>query len=152
MLIVVGPVDAASARAWTGHLLAALEVVRAERHLLPFRLPDEVAHDFERFLRTWADIARDADVFFWEADLDPDQVRSLVRYWANLDSLGDDWVDGVGLAWSPMAARPFFDALTSGVADALSREGEPDPFADLLVDRGRQQVLDASGGPERPRG
>lgn len=140
MRISIGPVDAGAARTWTAHLLANLVVVRRRQDALPFRLPDEIADDFEHFLREWHSTAVRSATFRWSRELDADHVRSLVRYWANLDSLGDDGVRALGLEWAPPSARPFFEAVAGAVAAALTSAGEDDPFAELLVDRGRRPV------------
>ena len=116
-------------------MLANLETLRPLRHLLPFRLPDEIADRFVDLLREWRDHAeRCGPTFVWSGDLDEDDVRTLVRYWANLDSLSDDTLDDLGLSWSPPDARPFFDALAHATAAALAaEEGGADQFAELLV-------------------
>lgn len=149
MIVSIGPVDAGAARRWTAHLLANLELVRAQRDRLPIRLPDEVIEDFTTLLRDWHGHAVRTDVFHWQADLDPDAVRTLVRYWANLDSLTDEQVRDLGLNWAPPSSRPFFEAVTAAVAIALAAEdadGHTDPFADLLVEHGRRPVRDVRAG------
>jgi hypothetical protein len=145
VLVAIGPVDADAARRWTAHMLANLEVVRAQRDLLPIRLPDEVVEDFTVLLHDWHAQAVRSDLFHWTADLDPAAVRSLVRYWANLDSLSDEQVRRLGISWAPPSGRPFFEAVAAGVAEALAAEdvdGRSDPFADLLVEHGRRPVRD----------
>ena len=135
MRVVIGPVDAGAAREWTEHMLANLEVIRSKRRLLAFALPDEVLDHFRQLLGDWRDAATTDETFLWEADFDPDTVHHLVHYWANLDSLSDGDVERLGIEWAPMSARPFFDALATGVAAALARSGEEDVFAALLVER-----------------
>lgn len=135
MRVVIGPVDAAAAREWTAHMLANLEVVRSRRRVLAFALPDEVIDEFQQLLGEWRAAADRDDTFLWQADFDPDTVHHLVQYWANLDSLSDADVERLGIEWAPLSARPFFDALATGVADALARSGEEDVFAALLVER-----------------
>lgn len=152
MLLVVGPVDADAARAWTGHMLRNLEVVAEARDRLPFRLPEEVSDDFVGLLQGWLDLAQGRDVFEWEARFDPERLRSLVRYWANLDALTDDQVAALGVSWSPPHARPFFDALARAVAEAFERAGDPDPFAELLADVERVPGDPGPGGGRTARG
>lgn len=141
MRIVIGPVDAEASRQWTRHLLANLTIVKRRRSQLPFRLPSEVVEDFAQLLSVWSGHA-EGDVFLWSGDLEEDWVRSLVRYWANLDSLSDDEVAALGLTWAPPAARPFFDAVTTAVAEALASTGTRDPFAELLVEHAQRPVRD----------
>lgn len=146
----IGPVDAGAAQTWTSHLLANLAVVRARAGTLPFRLPDEVADEFERLLLEWHALAVRTTTFHWTSDLPPDHVRALVRYWANLDSLSDDVVRALGVDWAPPSARPFFEALAAGVADALAAAGPEDRFAELLITHGRRPVRGAWGGRPAP--
>jgi hypothetical protein len=142
MRIEIGPVDVEAARCWLPHVLAGLETVRARRHALPFRFPDEVADEIEALLGGWLAHARSATAeFHWVGILDEAQVRRLVQYWANLDSLTDDQVRGLGVDWAPAGGRPFFVALTTAVADALAgAEQGVDPFATLLVAHGDRPV------------
>jgi hypothetical protein len=149
--LVVGPVDAGAARAWTGHMLRNLAVVREVPERLPFRLPDDVTDEFVRLLEGWYAGAEGRAVFEARESLDLDRLRSLVRYWANLDSLTDAQIAELGVTWSDERARPFFDALAAGVADALARSGAPDPFAELLADPDRVPG-DPSGGGSGTRG
>lgn len=149
VLLQVGPVDAVAARAWTGHMLRNLDVVRAVPDRLPFRLPPDVTAEFVRLLDRWHHDAHGTDVFEAREELDVERLRSLVRYWANLDSLTDEQIADLGVTWSPEHARPFFEALAAGVAEALARTGDPDPFAELLVDPGR---VPGAGGTETARG
>ena len=138
MLLTIGPADAATARRWTIHLLRSVEVLRERRDLLPFRLPDEVLDGFEWLLRSWRDHAEAATgEFHWQRDLDPDQVRMLVQYWANLDSMDEEILGRLGLTWSPAGTRPFFEAVATGVAAALEGDAKASPFAEHLAQRGR---------------
>jgi hypothetical protein len=135
--IVIGPVSAAAARGWTAHMVANLRAIRPRRDRMPFRLPDEVADAIEALLVGWHDHALVCgDVFEAVEEIDDDEVRLLVRYWANLDSLTDEQVAALGVDWSSPANRPFFEALANGVARALAGDGESggsDAFAELLV-------------------
>ena len=141
----IGPVDAAAAKGWTGHMLANLALLRTRLDKLPFRLPPEIVDELCDLLGQWHDHAKDAidarTSFVWEADLEADDVQRLVRYWANLDSLPDDIIDRLGVTKPPFPTKLFFDALAAGVAEALTDQttNEPDPFAALLVEHGRQR-------------
>ena len=137
----VGPVDVKAARCWLAHVRPSLAAVRRQQDRLPFRLPPEVADDIDELLGQWSDAA-DAvaagggDEFHWVGLLEEERVRTLVRYWANLDSMSDELVRDLGVDWSPPDGRPFFAALTTAVAEALATaELGPDPFAELLVER-----------------
>ena len=130
--------DVESARRWLAHVIDGLAVVRTKSELLPFRLPDEVADEIAALLDLWRDVAEVAPsgTFHWTGTLEEEQVRTLVRYWANLDSMSDELVRDLGVDWSPAAGRPFYAALTTAIADALAQaEQGRDPFADLLVER-----------------
>ena len=108
-----------------------------------------MADEIETLLTTWRDAATadpDAPTFHWTGSLEEEQVRVLVRYWANLDSMSDDLLRELGVDWSPAAGRPFFTALTTAVAEALAEVGAgPDPFADLLVERNDLPVRSVHG-------
>jgi hypothetical protein len=149
VILVVGPVDGRAARAWTGHMLRNLDVIRAAPERLPFRLPADVTTEFVRLLERWYLAADGRDVFEAREEIEDERLRSLVRYWANLDSLTDQQVADLGVTWSPEHARPFFDALAAGVAEALAGLGDPDPFAEHLADRDR---VTGAGGAGTARG
>lgn len=138
VLVSIGPVDAELARRWTSHLLASLGVIAARRELLPFRLPDEAVDGFTRLLGRWLAHAEGQQVFLWEEDLDGDEVRMLVQYWANLDSIDEQLLRRLGLTWAPEGTRPFFEAVARGVATALEGDERASPFARHLAERGRQ--------------
>lgn len=138
VLITIGPADADTVRRWTDHLLGSLEVLRARRGLLPFRLPDEAIDGFTVLLGQWRAHAEGIDEFLWTGDLDPEHVRMLVQYWANLDSMDEELLARLGLTWSPEGTRPFFEAVALGVAVALEEGGDASPFARHLVERGRE--------------
>ena len=138
MLVSIGPVDAALARRWTDHLLASLDVLGARRELLPFQLPDEAIVGFTRLLTNWRAHADLAPTFLWAEDLDAEEVRMLVQYWANLDSIDEGLLHRLGLTWSPEGTRPFFEAVALGVAEALEGDEKGSPFARHLAERGRQ--------------
>ena len=152
VLLRIGPVDATAARVWTAHMLGSLDVVARSSDRLPFRLPPEVTADFRRLLREWNGIATGREVFEWQGQFDLDRLRSLVRYWANLDALTDDQMAGLGVTWSPPHARPFFDALATAVATTLAETGDTDPFADLLADKGRVPGEPLARGTDGTRG
>lgn len=131
MKVRIGPVSGAAARAWCEHLRANLDVVAARREVLPFNLPDEVVEAFAVLLDEWRQAAS-GDIFEWSADFTEDELRSLVRYWANLNAMTARHLDEFGITWSPDDARPFFHALVAGVEQAFVDEGRPDPFLVLL--------------------
>jgi hypothetical protein len=110
-----------------------LRTLRPQRDRMPFRLPDEVSLAIEDHLLRWQAVAaKGSEVFHVVEEVDDDELRLLVRYWANLDSLTDEQVRTLGVDWSSADHRPFFDALVQGVARALADAG--DGFAGLLSD------------------
>lgn len=147
MRLEVGPVDVEAARSWLAYVIVGLRAVRAKADLLPFRLPDEVAVLIEELLTTWQDAAdTTTGPFHWVDDLDEERVRTLVRYWANLDSMSDELVRELGIDPSPVAGRPFFAALTTAVATALAdADLGPDPFAELLAERSDDPLRTVDG-------
>jgi hypothetical protein len=138
VLVSIGPVDAELARRWTDHLLASLDVLAARRGLLPFRLPDEAIAGFTALLSRWRAHAEGVSTFLWQEDLDAEEVRMLVQYWANLDSIDEALLHRLGLTWSPEGTRPFFEAVALGVAEALEGDEKGSPFARHLAERGRR--------------
>jgi hypothetical protein len=134
--VEIGPVDANAAEAWTDHMLGNLAAIRLQLEKLPFKLPEEIVDELGELLRQWNDRAVEAieakTEFRWEQEFEEADVHRLVQYWANLDSLTEEQVERFGIQWSPLASRPFFDALAAGVAAALGH----DPYADLLVEHG----------------
>jgi hypothetical protein len=150
--IEIGPVVASAALGWTAHMVENLRAIRPQRHRMPFRLPDEVVDAIEALLLRWHDHARTSTGDFHVVEvMDEAEVRLLVRYWANLDSLTDEQVAALGVDWSSSEARPFFDALAVGVARGLAEAGDdasgegPDAFAELLVEHVGRPVRSARG-------
>lgn len=131
MKVRIGPVSGEAARAWCDHLRRNLVVVADQRDALPFRLPDEIVEAFSVLLDEWR-AAADGDVFEWSADFPVDDVRTLVRYWANLDLMTAAHLERFEITWSPAEARPFFHALVAAVDQAFRDEDLTDPFVDLL--------------------
>jgi hypothetical protein len=110
-----------------------LRTLRPQRDRMPFRLPDEVSLAIEGHLLRWHETAATGGSLFHVVEqIDDDELRLLVRYWANLDSLTDEQVRALGVDWSSAEDRPFFDALVQGVSRALADAG--DGFAGLLFE------------------
>ena len=84
-------------------------------------------------LLEWHRVADRGGMFRWEAEMDEAQVRMLVQYWANLDSLTDEHLDRLGITWSPPDAKEFFDAVAVGVASAFEVNGGREPFSEMLA-------------------
>jgi len=152
MRVHIGPTDSAAARAWTEHLLHNLARVRAGRQVLPFSFPADVADAFEALLTEWHAVACRDDVFEWTADMDEAQVRHLVQYWANLDSLTSDHLDRLGVTWSADEARPFFIAIVAGVEQAFAEIGVDDPFTQLLVEHAQKDAVELEVSRSTPAG
>lgn len=117
----VGPVDAHAARLWVASTRGILHALLEHPDEIPASVPPEVLAVFGDILGEWALVAEDEATFYWSAAASVATIDALVRAWAELDRLDDDTMARLGCTWSPPEARPFFDALTSGVVLALQR-------------------------------
>ena len=116
----VGPVDAEAARVWVASTRRTLAALLAAPSEIPPSVPDDLLQVFDDILREWAAVADSGEAtFYWSAAARVQTVEALVRAWAELDQLDDATMERLGCSWSPPEARPFFDALTSGVVVAL---------------------------------
>ncbi len=128
----VGPVDCEIAQAWVANTSRILAAVRAHPEVLPEPIPDDVAEMFAGLLETWGEVANGSCEFVWVGRARPSAVRRIVEYWAMVDRLPEDVLEGLGCQWSGPDARPFFDALTAGVMDALQSCEETRELAQRL--------------------
>lgn len=131
----VGPVPSEAASLWMVNTAGILDALRRHPEVMPVAVPEDVLDLFGRFLETWGGIAREEAEFFWVARTTPDELQRVVEYWAALDRLTDDDLAALGCTWSPPEARPFFNALTAGVLEALEAHAESRELARTLAEQ-----------------
>lgn len=131
----VGPVPSEAASLWVANTAGILAALRRHPEVMPIEVPEDVMDLFGRFLDTWGGIAREEAEFSWVARTTPDELHRIVEYWAALDRLTDDDLAVLGCSWSPPAARPFFNALTAGVLEALAAHAESRELARTLAEQ-----------------
>lgn len=130
----VGPVDARAARLWVDSTLRILGCLRAAPEEIPASVDPELLTVFSDILGEWATVAEEEATFYWSAAAPVETVEALVGAWAELDRLDDETMARLGCTWSPPEARPFFDALTTGVVLALQRHAELRDMVSRLPD------------------
>jgi CheY-like chemotaxis protein len=120
--VKIGPVPAAAARAWIDNAVCVVEAVRANPLLLDRPVPVEVFDALMRFLRVWRDIAGSGDGdFFWAARANPSEVGALLEAWAAIGRIPDEGLASVGCVRGVPEGRPFYEAVTSAILDAVQR-------------------------------
>lgn len=124
MKISVGPVEAASARAWTEwarEMLGALRVAPAATSVLPGEALDNVGS----YLDAWADTANmDGDGSFrWRADVPAEELVYLTNSLYNLDQCLADQTDGRPGKAQPTEGRAFHVVLVEALVFALTQAG-----------------------------
>jgi CheY-like chemotaxis protein len=130
--IRIGPVDAAAARVWIENTTKLLAAVRANPSVLPEPVPEDVLDVFDGFLADWRDIAAMANEFQWVAKASAADVERVVEQWAAIDLMTDEQLEQLGMHWSPPEGRPFFEALTAGVLEALEQHATTLQLAERL--------------------
>ena len=131
----VGPVPSEAASLWVANTSGILAALRRHPEVMPVDVPEDVMELFGQFLETWGGIAREEAEFSWVARTTPEELQRVVEYWAALDRLTDDDLAVLGCSWSPPAARPFFNALTAGVLEALQAHAESRELARTLAEQ-----------------
>lgn len=130
----VGPVDAVAARVWVDSTTAILQALLAAPHEVPPTVDAALLGVFGEILHEWAQVVDDQSAFYWSAAARVETIDALVRAWAELDRLDDATMARLGCTWSPPEARPFFDALTLGVVQALERNDQLQAIVPELPD------------------
>src|SRR5688572_24183195 len=115
-----GPVPSASARAWIDDARLVLERVRAAGDALPVVLPPDIEAAFIRYLDTWEARAVKDETFVWSDEIDVEEARHLAVYFFSLVSIDDETWAAYDLPFTSEAAKPFIEALTTAVTDALA--------------------------------
>jgi CheY-like chemotaxis protein len=119
--VKIGPVPAAAAQAWISNATCVVDAVRSHPELLDRPVPEGVFDAFTRFLRVWADIAAAGSEFFWAARADPAEVGALLEAWAAIGRISDEGLASVGCVRGVPEGRPFFEAVTSAILEAVQR-------------------------------
>ena len=114
-----GPVPSASAQAWIDDARVVLERVRAAGDALPVVLPADIEAAFVGYLDAWEAHAAATDTFTWADDVDVEEARHLAVYFFSLLSIDDDTWAAYELPFTSELAKPFIEALTTAVTDAL---------------------------------
>ena len=115
-----GPVPSASARAWIDDARLVLERVRAAGDTLPVVLPPDVEAAFVGYLDAWEARAAEHELFAWSDDVDVEEARHLAVYFFSLVSIDDETWAAHDLPFTAEAAKPFIEALTTAVTEALA--------------------------------
>lgn len=125
MHVQVGPLPAASARAWIAY---ATDVVAANMRSLPI----QVAAQFSAYLQEWSDAAK-GDVFVWEGKAEPEEVEYLLHAWFKLAHAVRSERQAAGEELGPPEGREFYRGLVNTLLNALRTENRSTAaFADEL--------------------
>lgn len=128
----VGPLPSAAAATWVENSSRILDGFVARPDVLAAPLAPGDAARFRQLLDLWREVAEAEEVFCWVGTATRAEVERLARVWAVLDGVTDAQLAEVGCSWSPPEGRPFYDALTAGVAAALDRHLETAGLAQAL--------------------
>ena len=118
--VAFGPVPSASARAWIDDARVVLERIRTAGDALPVVLPPEIEAAFVGYLDQWEARAAADETFEWADDVDVEEARHLAVYFFSLVSIDDETWAAYDLPFTSEAAKPFVEALTTAVTDALA--------------------------------
>jgi CheY-like chemotaxis protein len=130
--IHMGPVSSRAARVWIENTTKILDAVAARPDVLGAAIPDDVLDLFRTFLSQWRAMAEGTDEFRWVARADPDAVQLAVGHWAQIDAMSDEQLAELGVGWAPPEGAPFFEALTTGVIEAMHRHEETRRLAERV--------------------
>ena len=120
MLIEIGPVSRASARAWLDYATIAVGELRSSE--TP-RVPDRAIDRFADLIGQWRRAANREGPFHWSADLPPEKVEFLMNA---LYSAGLEIERGAAegrMTLRPSAADEFHIVMVQQVLDTLSHQG-----------------------------
>ena len=128
----IGPVPSAAAAAWITNATEVLEAVRAHPEVLDQEVSPEVFESLARSLRVWADIAGASDEFFWAARANPKEVSVLLDGWAAIGRIPEDRLAELGCTKVVPEGRPFFEAVTQAILEAVQRFDASSALAETL--------------------
>ena len=137
MRFAIGPVDADVARTWLVNSRRIIACLRRRPAAASFILSPPLLDVMDGYLAAWQDVAATSDVFFWETDADPALIADVAAEWVRVDSLTDEELADLGCAWAGPECAPFYEAVLTGVAAALSDEpGEAELVSELRARAG----------------
>lgn len=131
--VKIGPVPADAAMAWITNATRIVDAVRAHPEVLDQDVRPQVFEALARFLRVWADVAGANDEFFWAARANPAEVAALLEAWASIGRIPDDRLQAIGCSRYNPAGRPFFEAVTAAILDAVQRYDSSSALAATLA-------------------
>lgn len=120
MRVVIGPVDAGSARAWLGYATRVIDELDAMAPGACYTTP-EVLAVFRGFLQSWQAAALDRE-FLWEQDIPTEQVEYNMHAFQRVAGLLTERAEREGRQ-APPEGDDFYLALLQGVLTALEAEG-----------------------------
>lgn len=133
MRVDIGPVERASARAWTGWARDMLRALRREP-TCTLALPDQVLQDIGSFVDCWALAASDSrEAFRWHGDVHPDHLEYLANSLYNLDAQLEEQARLRPARAEPSLGVAFHVVLVEALLFALCEAGPSQAaFADQL--------------------
>lgn len=129
----VGPVSGTAARTWIANTKLIIAAVAARPDVVS--VSAETLDLFMSLLHEWEALAAHAEEFVWVARTELDDMTRVVEEWAVIDAMTDEQLDTLGVHWSPPEGQPFFEALTTGVLNALGRHEETSRLAARLEEQ-----------------
>lgn len=135
MRFQIDATDARLAQVWLENARGIVAAVRANRDQLPFVADGPLLDLVEVYLDIWAEVARDAEVFSWQATVEVENVEQVARQWQTIAALTDAQLAALGCAWAPEETAPFYEALLVGVTDALAQDARTRTYAEALRER-----------------
>lgn len=130
--VKIGPVPAEAALAWIRNATCIVDAVRTHPDLLDQDVRPEVFDALARFLRVWGDIASARGEFFWAARADPQEVSTLLEAWAAIGRIAEERLQAIGCTRYNPRGRPFFEAVTAAILEAVQRYDSSSALAATL--------------------
>ena len=150
--VSIGPAPGASARVW---LVAAQQTIATVKSRPELDVPDDVLAAFDRYLELWSR-EMGGDEFRWTGTVDAAVLRRLASHWARLVTLAREDGSDSGLLPADPEGEAFFEALATGMGEALARADDAEAFAakfeEVVPDfDGRTGAGSAKSEDEAPR-
>lgn len=132
MRVVIGPVDARSARAWLGYAHRVLDQIHELAPGECFTAPDTVAL-LREFVDSWSRASASED-FYWDEDLPPERIEFAMHAFQRLVDVLARRAQVHGRT-SPPEGDAFYVAVLQGAMLALESEGPASAaFAEHLAE------------------
>ena len=123
MEVRIGPVPAASAVAWVGYARRVLAGATNRDDPPPGVEPDSV-EEFSAYLDTWEAEAAGGDPFIWAGELEPERLEYLTHCFLRIVDHLSASASARGTVEAPPEGEAFYQALVSGIINALAAEGD----------------------------